>query len=164
MATKIRVTKPPTGELEVTSNPITKTPVNDNLDARDILSYFAGNGKVGLPDEDARSNYKRLTMIVGAPKAQQLLNQVSLFHQRPEVQKMTPEQKVNGFFALGSNNPDINSYMKGAAGLGYGVLDGFRNSPLVGNMTLNGYVPPTTPPPDVANAEKIKLLVKKNIK
>lgn len=164
MATKIRVKGDPQPKV-VVSETITpsKTIVDDRFDVRDIVSNMAGSGSVDLTNPDTRANFLHLQGKLGAPKAQKLIAHLTAFNSRPEVQKMTPEQRVQSLYSLGSQDADVAETLKQGNALGYGVLNGLRTSPLVGNMKLTGRntgggVGEKT------TADKIKLLVKNTTK
>lgn len=160
---KIKVSNDP--KAEVSSKAATpKTPANASTDVRDILSMMAGGAHTSTADPEVKKAFLHLSGIVGQPTAQKLSTAAFLFNQRPEVQKMTPEQRVQGFFDLGSNDPEVAQHLKQGRGIGYGQLQGFRTSPFRSNMLLTGRAsePPATPPE--ATAEKIKLLVKNKLK
>lgn len=116
----------------------TTTSLDDTADIRDALSFLAGKGYSSLSDDESRKTFGRLSALVGAPKAQKLATQVFLFNQRPEIQKFTPEQRVNAFYDIGSSDKDIAPFIEKAKNFGSGVLPGFRNSALLGNMQLSG--------------------------
>lgn len=141
-----------------------KTVANERADVRDILSMLSGGGNTDLTNPDIRGSFLRLSGIMGKEKAQQLFNHVVLFNQRPEVQKLNPEQRVQTFFELGSANPDIKNQLKEGKSIGYGVLNGFRTSPLIGNMQLTGRRSASDEVPNSGVGEKIKLLVNRNTK
>lgn len=121
-----------------TGSPIQKTPLNDMADSRDIISMFVGTGSTSLKDQDTSSAYNRLTQIVGEPLARKLATQAMVFNQRPDVQKLNPEQRVNHFFKLGSNDKEVSDYIGKVGSLGTGPVDAFRNSALLKNSNLQG--------------------------
>lgn len=146
-----------------------RTPANDSSDARDILSMFVGGGHTALNSEDLQFAYKRLTDIVGKPMAQKLSNQAFLHSQRPDTQKMNPEQRVQNFFDTGSNDPEVAQTLKNYRGLASGQLHAFRTSPLLGNRGLLGQsiLPASTDEVAATGGsaqQKIKLLLRQNAK
>lgn len=138
-----------------------KTDLDVQADTRDILSAFVGGGHTSVAgSEDLQNNYKRLTQLVGAPLAQKLHNQAALFNQRPDAKNLSPEQRVQSFFTLGSNDGELASFMKSAGGIGQGQTVGFNNSPLISNSILQNKAfaaEPATPTP----TRRIKLVAKK---
>jgi hypothetical protein len=171
MATKIRVKgtdpKPKVAikhvpELELKKLP-PRTPGDDRLNVRDFLTTMVGGGHKGLETEDLRNNYKALGRIVGDQTAQKLINSAALYNQRPEAQSMTPEQRVQGFYDLGSNDPEVAKHLLQGNGLGYGIAHGFRTAPLLGNLLL-GKRATKEEAKTAENANKIKLIVKNTAK
>jgi hypothetical protein len=162
---KIKVTKkdPPVSASVSGKILAPKTAANDQADTRDILSMIAGGGHTSLSDPEVQKAYQRLSQITGAPAAQKLVNSVFLYGQRPEVKNYTPEQRVAGFYDLGSNDSEVATYLRQGKGIGYGVLNGFRASPLIGNMALTGRRQSESAPAATDNGEKIKVLVKSKI-
>jgi hypothetical protein len=100
--------------------------------------------------------------------AQKLASQASLFNQRADVQGLSPEQRVQQFFDMGSNDPEVASALRNFRGLGYGQAQGFRSSPLLGNRGLLGQgIPDESPEVAAADggaAQKIRVLLRRNVK
>lgn len=161
MATKIRVSKKdPPVKAEVSETIIApKTVLNDRADVRDLLSMMVGGGNTSLTSDDGRANFSRLKGLVGEKAAQKLVTNATLYNQRPEVQKLSPEQRVQGFYSQGSSDPEISDYLKQGMGIGYGVGHGFRTSPLLGNISLTGRNT-NVQGGDMAAASKIKTLIR----
>lgn len=141
-------------------------PRKADMDARDIVSSFVGGGHTSLNTKDLRDSYKRLSDLVGVPMAQKLSNQAFLHNQRTDTKKMNPQQKVQSFFDIGSNDPEVNNAIRNYRGLAQGQSLGFRTSPLLGNRGLlgNSILPAS---PEVASTDggaeqKIKLLLRQN--
>lgn len=124
---------------------INKTVHNDLADGRDILSMLVGSGTTSLKGHDMNSNFNRLKQMVGAPLAQKLVSQAFLFNQRPDVQKLSPEQRVQNFFSIGSNDPEVAGYIKKSGYMGTGPTEAFRNSAALGNSHLQGKFLPAGP-------------------
>lgn len=157
-------TSPSIDKVTVGSN-VNKTVFNDIADGRDILSMFVGGGHTALNSSDAQAAFTRLSGLVGAPMAQKLTSQAFLFNQRPDVQRLTPEQRVQSFFTLGSNDADVANYLRRSGGLGTGAVDAFRNSPLLANSNLQGKYVSAEPTTDNSNvARKIKVALASRIK
>ncbi len=153
---KIKATEP-----KVTQIFKAKTPGDQTADVRDSLSYFAGRGLTGITDAEARKQYAGLVAQVGREKAEKLANSVFLFNQRPEILKQSPEQRVQSYYSIGSNNPDVQNTLNKVKSLGYGVGAGFQNSTLLGNMILTGReVAGDGKIPETDRARNVKLLVK----
>lgn len=118
-------------------------PVNQDFDLRDKLSELAIRGNALKPD-DKVAIYRDLTKSLGEEKAQKLMNHAYLFASRPEMQRMSPEEKLRSFYTIGSNDPDVMDVISRTKNLGYGVLPGFRNSVSTLNQEIQGNVPATT--------------------
>lgn len=153
---KLKITDPPVKEIYKG-----KTPADTTADVRDSLSYFAGRGLTNLVDPEAQKQYALLVNQVGREKAQNLANQVFLHSQRPEVLKMSPEQRISSFYSVGSNNPDVQGTLNKVKSFGMGVIPGFRSSPLLGNMLLGGResAPIAAVKPDTDQQKRVKLLI-----
>lgn len=140
-----------------------KSDLDTYADARDIISSFVGGGHTSVGGSaDLQNNYRRLTDLVGAPLAQKLHNQAALFNQRPDAQKLSPEQRVQNFFSLGSNDPELSQFIKNAGSIGQGQTPGFNNSTLFSNSVLQNksFTSPTEE--TVASpARRIKLVARK---
>lgn len=154
-------------KVKVTDSPVTeiykgKTPSDTNADIRDSLSYFAGRGLTGLSDDEARKQYSTLVNTVGRDKAQSLANSVFLHSQRPGMDKLSPEARIQSYYSTNSNNPDVQNTLTKVKALGQGVLPGFQGSGLLGNMIMTGResAPIATANQDTDQQKKVKLLIK----
>jgi hypothetical protein len=57
-----------------------------------------------------------------------LMNHAYIFNSRPDVQRLSPEEKLKSFYTIGSTDPDIMEVIGRTKNLGYGVLPGYRES------------------------------------
>lgn len=137
-----------------------RSPVDTDIEARDIISSLVGKGYTSLSDEDARNSYNRLRVIYGQPKAQKLLEQISIYNQRPELRNLPLEERISKFYTIGSSNPAANEIISKAGKLGYGVLPGFRESPYVPNQQLQGLTPDVVAAAPMAEEVKKKVLLR----
>jgi hypothetical protein len=143
----------PPNITQKTSAGIDRTVHNDLADGRDILSMLVGSGTTSLKGHDMNSAFNRLKDVVGAPLAQKLATQAFLYNQRPDAQKLSPEQRVQNFFKIGSNDPAVADYMKKSGYMGTGPVDAFRNSATLHNSNLQGkYLSNGATNPGVATA------------
>lgn len=140
------------------------TPLDEIANSRDSLSFLAGKGYTSLSDDDARANYTSLSKTVGVPLAQKLVNQIFLYNQRPEVKNFNPEQRVNGFYEIGSSDKDTGAYLRKVKNFGTGVLPGFRDSVLINNRKLTGKEIDTPPIASTSDKEKINAVISKIVK
>jgi hypothetical protein len=115
-----------------------------DLDLRDALSLLAIKGNALNPDDKA-ALYSNLTTTLGKDKAQKLLNHAYIFNSRPDMQRLTPEEKLRSFYAIGSNDPDVMEVIGRTKNLGYGVLPGFRESISAGNQSIQAGTYNTAP-------------------
>jgi hypothetical protein len=118
-------TKPKTDEDVVI--PAGKTKIDQDFDLRDRLSELAIRGNSLSPD-DKTAMFGYLTANLGKDKAMKLMNHAYIFNSRPEVQRLTPEEKIKSFYTIGSSDPDIMEVIGKTKNLGYGVMPGFRGS------------------------------------
>lgn len=129
--------KKPAVEEDVVLKP-NRTSVDTDVEARDIISGLVGKGYISLSDDDSRNAYNRLRVIYGDPKAQKVMQQISIFNQRPELKKLPTEERISKFYTIGSSNPLAQEAISRGNNLSYGVLPAFRNSPYVMNQELQG--------------------------
>lgn len=116
--------KPIAKGVEVPSG---KTPIDVDLDLRDRLAELAIKGNT-LNPTDRMAVLSALTTNLGRERAEKLMTHAYIFNSRPEVQKLTPEDKLKSFYSIGSNDPDVQAVIGRTKNLGYGVLPGFRGS------------------------------------
>lgn len=137
-----------------------RTTIDTDLDLRDRLTELVGKGNELNPDEKA-GIYGDLRMLVGEDKAKKLMTHAYIFNTRSDVNGLKPEDKLNAFYSIGSNDPYVKDVISRTKSLGYGVGPGFRTSQSRINQVLAGRVPPElqTIPTDTQN--KIMLSVKK---
>lgn len=170
MATKLRIRKEPDPPLterqkageNIGNAIVNKTPLYDIADSRDIVSMLVGGGHKALNNDELQLHFGRLQKAVGAPLAQKLASQAILFNQRPDAQKLTPEQRVESFYNLGSNDSDVSGYLHKARTFGQGQAQGFANSTLFGNSVVQQkvFTTPTVVPPVAESGKRIKLVVR----
>jgi hypothetical protein len=108
------------------------------LDVRDAISAFVGKRFIGTQDQDARALYSMLRARLGGDTASKLLTHLSLFNQRPDMLQATPEQRVQAFYDIGSNDPELNTLISRSKMMGQGPISGMAESPLVDNRELLG--------------------------
>lgn len=134
-------TKPKTvGDVLI---PAGKTKTDQDFDLRDKLSELAVRGNSLSPDDKA-AIYGALTANLGKDRAMKLMNHAYIFNTRPDVQKLSPEEKLKSFYTIGSSDPEVMEVMGRTKNLGYGILPGFRNSVSVLNQSIQGNNPVQT--------------------
>jgi hypothetical protein len=101
---------------------------------RDILSGVIGRGFTDLKSDDARNAYAYLRGSLGPATASKLMTHALLFNQRPDMLKANPEQKVQSFYDIGSNDPEVHTIIKRAGNFGQGPVEGLNTSPDAMNM------------------------------
>jgi hypothetical protein len=135
----------PVKKIGDTVIPASKGKIDQEFDVRDRLAELVGKGNALSPDEKA-AIYGDLTSLLGKERAQKVLNHAFIFNSRPDVQRLPLEQKLQSFYAIGSNDPEVDSLIKKSKTLGYGAVPGFRQSSSAINQVLNGQIPLTAGP------------------
>lgn len=130
-----------------------------DFDVRDKLAELVGRGNTINPD-DKVSIYGRLASILGEGKAKKVMDHAYIFNQRPDIQKLPLDQKLNAFYQIGSTDPDVSNVIHRSKSLGYGPLQGFRESASETNQQLSGRVPLVTGTGEAAPEIKKKVMVK----
>ena len=116
--------KPTSAGIEVPSG---KTPIDIDLDLRDRLAELAVKGNT-LNPTDRAAVLSSLTTTLGRERAEKLMTHAFIFNSRPEVQRLSPEDKLKSFYTIGSSDPEIQGIIGRTKNLGYGVIPGFRGS------------------------------------
>jgi hypothetical protein len=112
-------------------------PIEGQFDIRDRLAELVGKGNQLTPDDKA-AIFGSLTNALGRDKATKVMTHAYIFNQRPDVAKLPLEDKLKAFYSIGSNDPDVNQLISKSKSLGYGTLEGFRNSASSINQGLSG--------------------------
>lgn len=136
-------TKPVTDIVQKDLYSSGKGPIENNLDIRDRIFELIGKGNALSPD-DKGAILANLTQTLGAEKAQKLMTQAYLFNTHPDFQKMPIENRIQQFYTIGSNDPDVKDIMDRTRNLGYGLGHGFRTSFSNIAKQLSGQIPITT--------------------
>jgi hypothetical protein len=97
------------------------------LDLRDKLAELAVQGRNLHPDDRA-AIYGYFANALGPERAQKVITHAQLFNSRPDVQGLSPEEKLKSFYTIGSNDPDVQQLITKTKSLGYGVIPGYRGS------------------------------------
>src|ERR1700749_3811115 len=119
-------------------------PIRDQFDARDNLMSFIGQGYTGgKMNDDQRGQLNRLTDILGADKAHALLSHVAIFNQRPDIQGKSPTDRMQTYFSITPNNPEIASTLAHFKALGTGIGGAINDSPWEGLASTVGRGLPT---------------------
>lgn len=104
-----------------------KVPGTKDFDVRDKLADLVIRGNSIVPDEK-KAIYSSLITALGEDKARKIMDHAYIFNTRPEVQGLPLEQRLNSFYTIGSNDPDVMDVLTRSKSLGYGILPGMRNS------------------------------------
>jgi len=131
-----------------------------DFDVRDRLAELVGKGNT-LAGDDRNAIYENLVSSLGPQKAQKVMAHAYMFNQRPEVQGLPVEDKLRAFYAVGSNDPDVGGLIAKSKSLGYGALQGFRQSNSAMNQLLAGRTPATTETAAVPEIKKRIMLTTK---
>lgn len=125
--------------------PTNRSKYDQDFDLRDRLSELAVRGNSLNPDDKA-AIYGYLTSNLGKDRAMKLMNHAYIFNSRPDVQRLSPEEKIKSFYEIGSSDPEVMEVMGRTKKLGYGVLPGFRESVSALNQALQGRASTTVDP------------------
>lgn len=98
------------------------------LKTRESLTGLVGNGFTDLSNPTAQGAYARMVALHGPQVARKLLFQVMQFNQRPDMVAKTPEQRVQSFYEMGSQDPETQNILHRSAMLGAGPVADSRNS------------------------------------
>jgi hypothetical protein len=67
-----------------------------------------------------------------------MLTHIAMFNSRPDMQRLSPEDRVAKFYEMGSGNTALADYLGKLKTVGYGPREGFRSSPNLVSRKLNG--------------------------
>lgn len=137
-----------------------RTTIDRDLDLRDRLMELVGKGNILNPDDKA-AIYGNLTTLVGKDQAQKLMNHAYIFNTRQDVQGLKPEDKLNAFYRIGSNDPYVQDVISRTKTLGYGIGPGFRTSTSQLNQQLAGRTPATAITEPTEQQRKIMVKIRK---
>lgn len=129
-------------------------PVEANFDLRDRIYELIGS-KNQLDEDSRRSLYGDLISLVGPDKAQKVLVQTHIFNNHPEYRNMPIEDRIQQFYNIGSNDPDVKDILDRTRNLSYGLKHGFRTSMSHLNQVMAGRVPPSVTAADPAIRESL---------
>jgi hypothetical protein len=135
-------------------------PLKTGLDLRHRISELIASGGVLDPD-DKKSIYGDLSQMVGEPIAQKLMTHAYLFNQRPDIKKLPMEAKIQSFYDIGSNDPDVANIINKTKAMGYGVVPAFRESVSELNKEIAGKVARGSQQPLSDEQKKIIVRVQK---
>lgn len=152
-------TKPTSGsDMYITGN---KSRIDQDFDLRDKLAELAVRGNSLNPDDKA-AIYGYLTTNLGKDRAMKLMNHAYIFNTRPDVQRLSPEEKLKSFYTIGSSDPDVMDLIKRTKNLGYGILPGYRESISdLNQATQRGDVAPLVQGVAPEVRERVKLQIRK---
>lgn len=112
--------------------------IDDNLDIRDALSHVVAGGYTDFSNEDVKANYKYISKLVGAEKAEKLFIQAFQFNKNPGMNKKGGEEKVQAFYDLGSADPETSRTLSAIKNSLGSVKEGYRNSINEGVRLISG--------------------------
>jgi hypothetical protein len=110
----------------------------DLASIRDALTGLVGRQFKDVSSDDARGAYSHLVSKLGQPMAQKLITHVMLFNQRPDMQGQSPEKRVQSFYSMGSNDPDIDGLLRTTGQFAQGPVAGMYDSPDTNNQLAQG--------------------------
>lgn len=111
---------------------------NEDMDVRDILHGFIARGDKSLNTDAARSGYSYLIGKYGKGTADKIMTHAMIFNNRTDIQGKPFDSKLNTYYAVGSNDPDVDKVIKKMGALGQGPQAGANDSPNVDSMAATG--------------------------
>jgi hypothetical protein len=87
--------------------------IPDQLDVRDAISNFVGSGVKDFKDPQRLKDFHYISNILGQDAATKLMNHVFLFNNRSDMGGKSPQQRVQSFYDIGSNDPMVNKMLQG---------------------------------------------------
>jgi hypothetical protein len=137
-----------------------KTHLEKGFDVRDRIAELVGSNNVLNPDDKA-AIYGDLVKTMGQDQAKKVMDHVYIFNTRPEYRSLPMEEKLRSFYALGSNDPDVQGIISKTKSLGYGPQQGFRTSNSQANQILAGRIEPSALVKPTTSQQKIMVQVRK---
>lgn len=104
-------------------------------DLRDYLANLVGYGGKAMNDT-IKNDYSRLIAMYGKPLAEKILNHVFVFNNRSDIQKATPQERLNAFYATGSRDKELQDLFMKARNFGKGPIAGLNESSNIGSQLL----------------------------
>lgn len=129
---------PGEGDKPVTFKEHGNTSYDTTADIRDALNFTVAGGHTNFKDDSMKNFFANLSQKLGKDQAQKLFNQAFLFNQRSDIQGKKPEEKLNLFYDIGSNDPSVKRTLETVKNFGSGVQEGYRNSSDTGSQELTG--------------------------
>lgn len=105
--------------------------VNNNLKQdqymRDVINYSIQNGISPLSIKEGKN-------IIGIPDSQAVIDSAILFNNRKDLVGKSPEQRLQSFYDMPSNNPVVESYRKRSLNATTGIIPNSDTSPIKNSM------------------------------
>lgn len=118
-----------------------KGKIPDKMDVRDVLSSFVGSGTKDFSDPERLKDFHYISEIIGQGEAHKLLTQAFLFNNREDMQGKSPQERVQAFYDIGSNDPELDKMIKTYKNVDpKGPLSGFETSGDYTNQKLTGRI------------------------
>lgn len=137
--------------------PNTRGPLEESVEVRDLISGLIGKGYTDLTNDDAKKNFSRLQVVLGRPKANEVLQKIIIHNQDPRYKARPIEERITSFYDQQREDPIIGK----ARSLGYGVVPGFRASPNVLLQSLQGNIPVAENTVEPSFSKKVALKINK---
>ena len=119
-------------------SPQNRTTADTSLDISDLISHAVAGVYTSFSDDSIKSNFKYLSQVIGEDKARKLFNQAFIYNQRPDAKGKTAQQKLQSFYDIGSNDPEVNKTLQSIKNQGAGVQARFDQSTYEGNKEITG--------------------------
>jgi hypothetical protein len=132
----------------------TKGKLADLVHTRDAISALVGAGGIqNLRPDDRKAVNAALSGYLGQQQATKLIDQISIFNQRPDQLQKSATDRINSFFTIGSRDPQIDAIIKQTGNAGQGaVADASQTSNDLTKKVAAGADVLTPPPASNINA------------
>jgi hypothetical protein len=112
-----------TGTSDATTVKSTKGKLADLVHTRDAISALVGAGGIqNLRPDDRKAVNASLIGYLGQAQATKLIDQISIFNQRPDMLQKSATQRIDSFFTIGSRDPEIDTIIKQTGQAGQGAV------------------------------------------
>lgn len=133
-----RPVPPPRGRMMSSAGyfpPSSQSQAARSLDMRDMIANFINRQDKDLTQDQARKDFKYMASHLGEPAARKILNHVLIFNQRPDIKNLPFERRLASLYDIGSNDKDVDAFLKKTNMLEQGPIPGARSSSNIGLMT-----------------------------
>ena len=129
----------------------------DLVAIRNALSGFVGKNFTDVKSDEAKGPYAYLNMKLGPALAQKLMTHAIMFNQRSDMAGLSPERRIQSFYSIGSNDPEVNGLLKTANNVAQGPVAGYYDSPDKNSLQVTRQDQLKNAPAGNADLSKVKL-------